>query len=227
MTALLDNIFWHALTGPQARFAAGTGGVRRYAAGFSPIVAFERPGQPDFDALAACCAAGESLYCAGWSGAAPAGWRLDADTKMLQMVWDAPAPDVGPLPALRPLAAVDVAQMLELTALTHPGPFGPRTIELGDYLGCFDGERLIAMAGERSQAGRWHEISGVCTHPDAQGRGLAAGLMNRLVRRQLAAGETPFLHVMSANAGAVRLYRRMGFRDRLETPVRVLTRVPA
>jgi predicted GNAT family acetyltransferase len=131
------------------------------------------------------------------------------------------------LPAMRLLVADDVPQMLDLTALTHPGPFGPRTIELGEYLGCFDGERLIAMAGERSQAGRWHEISGVCTHPDAQGRGLAAGLMNRLIRRQLADGETPFLHVMSANAGAVRLYRRMGFRDRIEIPVRVLTRAPA
>jgi ribosomal protein S18 acetylase RimI-like enzyme len=226
-TALLDNIFWHALNGPQAQWAAGGGGVRRYATGFSPIVAFEDASNADFEALAACTAEGESLYVAGWSGAVPPGWRLDADATMLQMVWDAPAPEVGPLPGLRPLGAADVAEALALTALTHPGPFGPRTIELGEYLGCFDGERLIAMAGERSQAGRWHEVSGVCTHPDAQGRGLAAGLMNRLIRRQLAEGEVPFLHVMRSNANAVRLYRRMGFRERIETPVRVVTRVPA
>ena len=40
MTPLLDNIAWHTLTGPHARFAAGTGGARRYAPGFSPIVGF-------------------------------------------------------------------------------------------------------------------------------------------------------------------------------------------
>ncbi|MET0209646.1 MAG: GNAT family N-acetyltransferase [Burkholderiaceae bacterium] len=226
MNALLDNIFWHALTGPQAGFAAGSGGARRFAKGLSPIVAFEHPDAPDFDALAACCEVDEALYCAGWSGLAPAGWRIDADTTMLQMVWDAPAPEATALPGLRVLAASDVPQMLELARLTHPGPFGPRTIELGEYLGCFDGERLIAMAGERSHAGAWREVSGVCTHPDAQGRGLAGGLMRRVIRRQLAAGETPFLHVMSANANAIGLYRRMGFRDRIETPVRVLARQP-
>jgi len=153
MGALLDNIFWHALTGPQARFAAGAGGARRYAAGFSPIVAFAHAARPDFDALAACSEAGEPLYCAGWSGVAPAGWRIDADATMLQMVWDAPPPAAAASPQARPLTARDIAQILELTALTHPGPFGPRTIELGEYLGCFDGERLVAMAGERSRAG--------------------------------------------------------------------------
>ena len=32
---------------------------------------------------------------------------------------------------------------------------------------------LVAMAGERMQAGPWREISGVCTDPGHQGRGLA------------------------------------------------------
>ena len=40
MWHLLDNIFWHALSGPQARFAAGNQAARRYAPGFSAIVAF-------------------------------------------------------------------------------------------------------------------------------------------------------------------------------------------
>ena len=41
---------------------------------------------------------------------------------------------------------------VELATLTRPGPFGPRTIELGDYVGLVDGERLVAMAGERMWA---------------------------------------------------------------------------
>jgi predicted GNAT family acetyltransferase len=106
--------------------------------------------------------------------------------------------------------------------LTKPGPFGPRTIELGDYFGVFDGGRLVAMAGERMQAGALREISGVCTHPDVQGRGIASRLMRKLVRRQLARRETPFLHVMRENAVARRLYERMGFAVYRESVVRVV-----
>jgi predicted GNAT family acetyltransferase len=111
---------------------------------------------------------------------------------------------------------------LALAELTHPGPFGLRTLELGDYFGCFEGERLIAMAGERSCAAGLREVSGVCTHPDFQGRGLARRLTAKLIRRQMLRGETPFLHVMSANAAARELYRRMGFRDYRESVVRVI-----
>jgi predicted GNAT family acetyltransferase len=108
--------------------------------------------------------------------------------------------------------------------LTRPGPFGPRTPELGQYLGVYEGDRLIAMAGERLQAGPVREISGVCTDPAFQGRGLARELVNELVRRQAARGQVPVLHVMSANTGARGLYRRMGFREHREAVVRVVTR---
>ena len=40
-----------------------------------------------------------------------------------------------------------------------------------------------------------------------------------------AGGETPFLHVMRANEGAHGLYQRMGFRDHVETVVRVVSPV--
>jgi predicted GNAT family acetyltransferase len=111
---------------------------------------------------------------------------------------------------------------MALALLTRPGPFGPRTIELGDYFGIFDAGRLVAMAGERMAAAGLREVSGVCTHPDFQGRGLARRLMLKLVGRQLARGETPFLHAMSANQRAHDLYLGMGFRDWCETVVRVV-----
>jgi predicted GNAT family acetyltransferase len=79
------------------------------------------------------------------------------------------------------------------------------------------------MAGERMHAGTLREISGVCTHPDFQGRGLARRLMTRLIRRQLMRSETPFLHVMSDNRKAHELYRRMGFGIYRESVVRVVS----
>jgi predicted GNAT family acetyltransferase len=80
------------------------------------------------------------------------------------------------------------------------------------------------MAGERMHAGNFREISGVCTHPDFQGRGSARTLMMLLIDLQLARGQTPFLHVMSGNTGARRLYAQLGFRDYHETPVRIISR---
>ena len=43
----------------------------------------------------------------------------------------------------------DSPEMLELTALTKPGPFGTRTHELGTYVGLREEGKLVAMAGER------------------------------------------------------------------------------
>lgn len=219
--APLDNVFWHALTGSQATFASGQGGARRYAAGLSPIVGFADVARPDFDALRVVCVAGERFYSDGWSGAVPAGWQLELESTMFKMVWHGEPPGAGVADAV-PLGPEHAVQAVALASLTRPGPFGPRTLELGDYLGVFDGDHLIAMAGERAFARPLREVSGICTHPDFQGQGLAQRLTAVLIRRQLARGETPFLHVMRDNLGARSMYRRMGFRDAGESVVRVI-----
>lgn len=225
MYPLLDNIMWNCLSGPHARFAAGAGDVRRYAPGFSPIVGCRETQKPDFAALADYCQVGESFYFDSWSGSAPVGWQIDRETTMTKMVWDAPIPAEDAAPDAVPLQPEQFALAEELARLTNPGPFGPRTPELGEYFAYFDGQRLIALAGERMCAGNLHEVSGICTHPDFQGRGLAKRLTLKLVRRQMLRGKTPFLHVMSHNVAAHRLYEKAGFRDYLETVVRVVTRV--
>lgn len=221
-TAVLDNVIWHTLTGRHAGYAAGTGQARRYAPGFSPMLGFAEPTHPVWDDLAPHCVPGEHLYCGGWSGLAPQGWSIEAESTMFQMVWLGDAPPADPGFTFQRLQPGDAPLALELATLTRPGPFGLRTPELGQYVGCFENERLIAMAGERLHAGRFHEISGVCTHPEHQGRGLARRLMNHLIRLQVQRGEVPFLHVMRDNVGAHALYTRMGFADRRESVVRVV-----
>lgn len=224
---VLERIIWLALSGAQAKFSVGTGTARRYAPGFSPLLGFADARHPDFTALAGYCAAGEQFYCDGWAGATPRGWHLHEDSTMFKMLWQGAAPVADPVPEAIRLGVSHVPQALELSALTHPGPFGPRTVELGEWFGCFVDGRLIAMAGERLCAagpdgGMLREISGVCTHPDFQGRGLARRMTEKLVRRQLERGEIPFLHVMRDNTAAHTLYARMGFRDIRESVVRVI-----
>ena len=176
MLPLLKHIVWQALTGPQARFAAGTGGARRYAPGFSPIVGFEDPAHADLHSLATCCEPGEHFYCDGWTGPAPLGLgRSTPRPRCFKMVWEGVLPSEDPAPEAVPLGLPHAAQALELATLTQPGPFGLRTIELGEYFGVFEGPRLVAMAGERMQAGALREISGVCTLPAFQGRGWHVG----------------------------------------------------
>jgi ribosomal protein S18 acetylase RimI-like enzyme len=224
MKSLLDHITWHALSGPHARFSTGTHDARRYAAGFSPIVGFANADSPNFAALAEYCEPGEHFYCDGWSGAAPTDWRVNVESTMFKMLWEGARPNDDAALEAVPLGPEHASQALELAALTHPGPFGPRTIELGEYFGCVEGQRLVAMAGERMCAGALREISGVCTHPDFRGRGFARRLMMKLIRRQMERDEIPFLHVMRENDRAHGLYERMGFRDYQETVVRVVSR---
>ena len=221
---LLDDIFWHTLTGAHACHASGDGGARRYTAGFSPILAFADSTAPDFAALLPHCAPGEHFYCENWTGTAPPGWRIEAETTMYRMAWAGGMPASDSAPDAVRLQPHHAPQALELANLCKPGPFGIRTIELGDYFGYFDGDRLMAMAGERLRAPGLCEISGVCTHPDDQGRGLARQLIGKLVHRHQARGDTSFLHVMRNNEAAHQLYLRMGFVDYLETVVRVVAR---
>lgn len=223
--AVLDDIFWASLSGEQRALTVGDEAARRYAPGFSPIIAFADSAQPDFAALVPHCAPGERFYCDAWSGLAPAGWQVLLDSHMVRMVWSgARDADAGPIAEARALLPADAPQALALALLTNPGPFGLRTIELGDYIGLFEGGQLVAMAGERMHAGRFREVSGICTHPDWQGRGIASRLTAQVIRAQLARGQRPFLHVMSANTVARALYRRMGFDEYRETVVRVVAR---
>jgi len=223
MLELLDNIVWHSLNGAHRRFAEGTDRALRYQAEVTWLAAFPVPEEPDFDALRPFCRPDEHLYCLGWRGATPPGWKVELDDNVVKMAWDAPMPDGKP--AFEPvrLDSTHVVQALALAEATSPGPFGRRTIEMGEYVGYFADGRLVAMAGERMQAGNLHEVSVVCTYPEYEGRGLARELMFHLIRRQLQRGERPFLHVMQQNARARRMYERMGFRTYREMPVRVMS----
>src|SRR4249919_479151 len=93
---ILDDVFWLALSGAQARFAVGAGAARRYAPGLSPILGFEDREHPDFAALDPFCAAGERFYVDTWSGPAPPGWDIAIEKKMKRMVWTGGLPEADP-----------------------------------------------------------------------------------------------------------------------------------
>ena len=131
--------------------------------------------------------------------------------------------DVGVLP----LGAADVPDMQRLTALTRPGPFGPRTYLLGRYIGIRVAGELVAMAGERLRLPGYTEISAVCVHPDHRRKGYAQGLIGELVRDLTRQGITPFLHVISGNHPAIALYEQLRFTTRRLLYATAVTRARA
>jgi predicted GNAT family acetyltransferase len=141
-------------------------------------------------------------------------WEIRGTRGALQLV-GATVPAV-PDPEAAVLTAEDVPEMIDLVRRAEPGPFGPRTIELGAYLGIRRGGRLVAMAGERIRPPGWSEISAVCTDPAYRRHGLAARLVLAVAAEIYDRGERPFLHTMAANAPANHLLTSLGFVRRKE-----------
>jgi len=209
---LLDNAGWAALTSHHESFAETKGDARRYPVDVSPFAAVDRIDDERLVDLAALSGSdGPFALMRGEIPALPAGWDELHRGRGHQLTVTVDAYVAAPRPDVRRLTVDDVPQMLDLVAVTEPGPFRPRTIEMGRYYGHFDGARLVAMAGERLHLDGFTEISAVCTHPDARGRGLASGITGVVAEGIFERGEQPFLHVAENNAGALRVYEGLGF----------------
>ena len=133
---------------------------------------------------------------------------------LTQMIYAASSPTLQPAtadPSMRLLTPSDVPAMVELAKLTEPGPFRNRTHELGVFFGIFEDGRLVSMAGQRMRVPGFVEVSAVCTHPDARGRGYARTLMSAVMTNILNNGGIPFLHSFADNHAAIRVYEALGF----------------
>lgn len=125
---------------------------------------------------------------------------------------------------LQMLGDEDAADMLALATLTEPGPFLARTHTMGRFIGLRVEGRLVAMAGERMRFPGHVEVSGVCTHPDFRGRGLARRLSAAVTAEIQRRGEQPFLHAWATNTAAIALYDSLGFVVRSAVNVALLKR---
>ncbi|GGM47164.1 GNAT family N-acetyltransferase [Dactylosporangium sucinum] len=222
---MLDNPAWYSLTGPHAHFAQANGSARRYHPDVSVFV-----GLPDdrdervWADLAGLVGPGAEIPLTGAEVAPPPDWEPVAKGTGVQMVDD--GIDARPDPEAVVLGAADAAEMARLVARTNPGPWRPRTFELGTYLGIRRDGRLVAMAGERLHPPGWTEISAVCTDAGHRGQGLAGRLVRAVAHNIRSRGDQVLLHAAASNTNAIRLYRQLGFRLRRETTFAVY-RTPA
>lgn len=213
--ALLDNPIWSALTTDHAALALGNGAARRYPPEIGPLSGMATTSDAGYAALQALAGPGGvvALFLQE-TPRLPQGWTLVRGGQLDQRIALQPALVRAALPAnaqLRALTADDAPAMVALAELTEPGPFRLRTLELGNYFGIFEDGRLAAMAGQRLSLPGCAEVSAVCTHPEARGRGYARMLMSRVMEEILRTGKVPFLHTFADNYGAIRVYDGLGF----------------
>jgi ribosomal protein S18 acetylase RimI-like enzyme len=222
----LENVIWQALTTRQAHFAESCDSARRFVQEVTSLCAFDQPNHEGYASLARLAGSGGTAAVFLDQPYEPRdGWDYIAGAPLLQMVCEnGHAAPNSSAPEMVELGTSDSPEMLELTALTKPGPFGSRTHELGYYLGIRDAGKLVAMAGERLKVPGYTEISAVCTHPDHLGKGYAAALMTEIMRSIRARGEKPFLHVRGDNSRAIAIYERLGFHTRSKGHFAVLRR---
>ena len=221
----LDRPVWMSLNTSHSALSIGNALARRYAREVNLFASAHDDTVPALAALADLVHRGERVFVLQVPEiVVPPALVAVKEAKGVQMLAMRSAPAAqGPEDVVQ-LTDADAPEMLALAQLTEPGPFLTRTHTMGTFIGIRIGGRLAAMAGERFRFPGYTEVSGVCTHPDFRGRGLARRLSAAVAADIEARGDRPFLHAWKTNRPAIALYESLGFEIRNEVNVAVLER---
>jgi predicted GNAT family acetyltransferase len=227
ITALhsLDRPVWASLDTQHAALSVGGTLARRYAPEVNRFASASDDTPQALAALADLVRPGEQVFVLQVQEIlVPPGLIALKRAMGVQMVATRSVAAPGAHEDIVTLTDADAPEMLALATLTEPGPFLARTHTMGTFIGIRIGGRLAVMAGERFRFPGYTEVSGVCTHPDFRGRGLARRLSAAVAAGIEARGERPFLHAWKTNHPAISLYASLGFEIRSEVNVAVLER---
>ncbi len=229
MHHILDNMIWNAITTGNNDIAIINGDVGCYLPDIAPFAGMKVFNDANLKKMYEFIPANRSvaislLYKIDHDESK---WKLLQPMDVTQMVYEQSVNTFTTKnsPLIVPLSEEHVPLMMELTALTRPGPFLQQTIRFKNYFGIFIDDRLAAMTGQRMHPKPYMEVSAVCTHPDFRGLGYAKTLMLHVMKIILDNSFTPFLHVLSNNSNAIELYKTIGFRTREQIFVDVIRRL--
>jgi GNAT superfamily N-acetyltransferase len=229
MNHQLDNMIWHALQTGNREMAILDEQVGYYRPDIAPFAAMAEPTADNFTRLHQFLPAEKTIALTYPASLQPDTryWKIIREMDCCQMIYEKPVSHFTGKGSekIQPLTDEHIPQMLELTAMTRPGPFFQNTILFGNYFGIFENGQLAAMCGQRMNPVPFLEVSAVCTHPDHRGKGYAKALMLRVMELILAQSFTPFLHVLSENATAIGLYESIGFRTRTRLNINMVKKI--
>jgi len=223
MDHVLDNPLFNALLTGCKHFAEGSDDVKYFPKEVSPFAGTRDLSTDSIAALYNMLPADRIVaLITARQLEIPGQWTVIHQSAVYQMMGDKVLLPAADHEEIVTLTNNDVAQMLTLTKLTNPGPFEERTIEFGNYTGIFNGDKLVAMAGQRLHIDDYLEVSAVCTDPDHLGKGYARALIFHQIKKIRAMGKTPILHVRTDNTRAIEVYKTLGFTIRQQLNVRIL-----
>lgn len=219
MEHLLDNPVYNALISGDKHLAYGSGYVRYFDEAVSPFAGFPIGYEKGFRDLFEQLPPGRKILHATIAPMEePPGWQQMAYIKGSQFVYDESSANNAQSSTnndnIVPLTHNNAEEMVQLAALTKPGPFDLRTIDFGSYYGIFENGKLVAMTGQRLHVNNYAEVSAVCTHAASLGKGYATMLLQHQLNIILTNNKIPFLHVREDNARAIAVYKRLGFKLR-------------
>jgi ribosomal protein S18 acetylase RimI-like enzyme len=209
---LLNPVYNALLTGDK-HLSFGTAEVKYFDEQVSPFAGFREDYANGFSDLHEMLPGGRRiLYAIPRYIAAPKGWQVLHEVRGLQFIYEGNHTPATDFSRVKPLTEEHVEEMITLTQLTRPGPFGSKTIRFGHYFGIFENGKLAAMTGQRLHVENYTEVSAVCTHPDFLGKGYATILLQHQLQLILQQDRHPILHVRDDNERAISVYERSGFR---------------
>src|SRR6186713_3153859 len=229
MNHILDNMIWNAITTGNNDIAIVNGDVGCYLPDIAPFAGMKERNDANLKKLYEFIPSNRSVAISSSDKMDhdQSKWKLLQPMEITQMVYEHTVNSFTTRNSLLivPLSDEHVPQMIELTALTRPGPFLQQTIRFKNYFGIFIEDRLAAMSGQRMHPLPYMEVSAVCTHPHFRGMGYAKTLMLHVMKIILDNSFTPFLHVLSNNSNAIELYKTIGFQTRKQIFVDVIRRL--
>lgn len=229
MNHLLDNMIWNALQTGNRDMAILNDYAAYYRPDIAPFAAMAEPDIEHLNRLHQFLPDNKTIALTYPSDLQPDTqyWNIIREMDCCQMIYEVPVDSfiTRESEKIQPLTEAHIPQMLELTAMTRPGPFFQNTILFGNYFGIFENDQLAAMCGQRMNPVPYLEVSAVCTHPEHRGKGYAKALMLRVMDLILKQSFIPFLHVLAENATAIGLYESIGFRTRTRLNINMLKKI--
>ena len=220
----LDNFIWSALNGPHSEYGDRTELACVYKHQYYRFAAVSENTPKAYKQLASIVEPERTIVIKGTGKKIeyPEWNHMDSSNVHIMILENQiNVPDL-------PYEKVSVEYAEDLIALSrispHTGELNIPKIEVGDYYGIKDQDRIVAIAGERMQLDGYSEVSGVVTHPDYRKRGYGGGLTLFKCDQVLVRGNTPVLGVFEDNLGAVRLYKKLGFSIHSTEPLDILQR---
>lgn len=206
----LDNPVWHSLSETHKTFAVEYIGAKFYHPDYCPFGGFELTTniRANMDAYSSLV---NNFFVVGEKPEHSDHVQLVKNLVCCQMLLNDPVEVEGSDSIVELKTPEQKRALLDLVTLVQPGYFKNKTSELGTYFGRYEGDRLVAVTGERMKMETFTEVSAVVTHPDYTGRGYAKQLVAFVSNRVFTQNKIPYLHVAETNVGAIKLYEKLGF----------------